>query len=159
MYNAYENPGLHVVTALSVLIATTEKVQDKEIRTGEGRGWARRRGAASGCCFYSGMLYQRPPSHPSVSHLCGFLRRIHFPVSFGNNGPSFSPMLNQWSVAGWPFGYFTIVVLRLSCRFDAPLNWSPLILLFNQVWEAYYHKTSYKCILQLITFLNRYIVL
>ena len=38
MYNAYENPGLHVVTALSVLIATTEKVQDKEIRTGEGGG-------------------------------------------------------------------------------------------------------------------------
>ena len=51
MYNAYENPGLHVVTALSVLIATTEKVQDKEIRTGEGRGWARRRGLRQGVVF------------------------------------------------------------------------------------------------------------
>jgi hypothetical protein len=33
------------------------------------------------------MLYKRPPSHPSVSNPCGFLLRIHFRVSFGNNDP------------------------------------------------------------------------
>jgi hypothetical protein len=58
-----------------VLIAKTEKVQDKEIRTGEGGGGGEKEGAASGCCFYSCVLYKRPPSHPSVSHPCGFLLR------------------------------------------------------------------------------------